>query len=91
MKQRKTKIKNPKTGEVVDAFIVNPKKMPDISVDIELEDDTILNFKVIISRVSRIHGQQDDDGNPFYVIHSANVLTVVDIHENEEKGKVNAK
>lgn len=41
-----------------------------------LEDGTSLRMKAVVSEVVRLEGEYDVEGNPVYVVKSANMLVV---------------
>ena len=77
MNKRKIKVLNPVSKEIVEGYLTKPIELPDISGEIKLEDETILNFRVNIDRITRIPDQWDSDGNPFYVIQSSNSVMII--------------
>lgn len=85
MKNLKTKIIHPVTGEKTEGNYIEIKNEPSISHNLELEDGTVINFKLIVSRVVRIPNEFDQDDNPYYVIQSNNILSVVHVPENLKK------
>ena len=85
MKELKTKIVNPSTGKIIEGNIVEIKNPLDLSHNIELSDGTILNFNLVVSRIVRVPDQYDNDGNPFYIMQSSNVLAVINSPDNLRK------
>ena len=85
MKELKTKIVNPSTGKIIEGNIVKIKSPLDLSHNIELSDGTILNFNLVVSRIVRVPDQYDNDGNPFYIMQSSNVLAVINSPDNLRK------
>jgi hypothetical protein len=44
--------------------------------DYFLEDGTVLRMKTVVTEVQRAVDAYDQDGNPMYIVRSANVLNV---------------
>ncbi len=82
MKEQKTKIVNPTTGKIVEGDLVDIIEPLDLSHNIKLSDGTILNMKLVISRVVRVPKQYDGDGNPSYVVQSSNIMAVINSPDN---------
>ena len=85
MEELKTKIVNPTTGKIIEGNIVEIKNPLDLSHNIELSDGTNLNFKLVVSRIVRAPDQYDNDGNPFYIIQSTNIVAVINSPDNLRK------
>ena len=51
-----------------------------------LGDGTVLRIKLVATEVWRIEGEWDQEGNPFYVVKSSNVLSVNPPEELRRKG-----
>ncbi len=41
-----------------------------------LEDGTYLRMKAVVSEIIRLNGEYDPEGNPIYIVKSANMLVV---------------
>ena len=44
---------------------------------IQLEDGTTIRLKPVITDVVRVTGQYDNEGQPMYIVKSANIMSVV--------------
>ena len=86
MEDQKIKIQNPTDGKIVDAIHVDIKESSELSNKITLKDGTILDIKLVISRVARVPDQWDIDGNPFYIVKHSNIITVLNSPDNLRKG-----
>ena len=85
MKDQKTRVLDPVTNEFVEGVYIKAINIPDLSDTINLDDGTILDFKVSINRITRISNRWDIDGNPFYLVQSGNSITIVNSPEHLRK------
>ena len=72
------KISNPRTGQVVEAEVVNIAQLTDPPIRIVLEDGSELGLKTDIIEVSRIPDEWDNEGHPIYSLKSSNSMAVLD-------------
>lgn len=52
----------------------------------QLEDGSTLRLKTVATEIYRVEGEYDQEGNPVYVIKSANILSVIAPEELKRKG-----
>ena len=50
--------------------------------DIRLEDGTLIRIKPVVVEAVRVEGKWDNEGNPLYVLRSANVMILDDIDDD---------
>ncbi len=79
------KIKVPYQGEMRDATIVDVNQASELWNHYFLEDGTVLKFKVVVTQVTKIDDEHDQEGNPVYNVKSTNVLTVMCPDELKKK------
>ncbi len=41
-----------------------------------LDDGSVVRVKLVATEIARVENEYDDDGNPVYIVRSANVLSV---------------
>jgi hypothetical protein len=41
-----------------------------------LDDGSVVRVKLVATEIARVEGEYDDDGNPVYIVRSANVLAI---------------
>ena len=63
-------------SEVVDATPVEINQSNEYFNQYFLEDGTLLKMKLVATKVFRIDGRYDAEGNPLYFVQSTNVLSV---------------
>lgn len=51
-----------------------------------LEDGSVLKVKLVVTKVSRLDGSYDVEGNPVYIFQSTNVTSVQAPEELRKKG-----
>ena len=73
--------KHPKTGEIVDAVVVEIDEISDRPVKIILDDGSTLRLKTDVIEVVRFEGSWDEEGNPLYSVKSASFMTVLESSE----------
>jgi hypothetical protein len=60
----------------VDALEMRFKSIREDWNEYDLEDGTTLRMKTVVSEIVRVEGEYDREGNPIYIIKSANMLVV---------------
>ena len=63
-------------GKEVDAIDTSFKISREDWNEYQLEDGTNLRLKCIVSEIYRVSGEYDKEGNPLYIVKSANILNV---------------
>jgi len=63
-------------SELVDATPVNINQASEYFNQYFLEDGTVLKMKLVATKVFRLDGRYDQEGNPVYFVQSTNVLSV---------------
>ena len=63
-------------SEVVEATPVDTNQANEYFNQYFLEDGTLLKMKLVATKVFRIDGRFDHDGNPIYFVQSTNILSV---------------
>ena len=69
------------TGRELEGTIVDVDESTERFSDIKLQDGTKIRMKPVVTEVIRIDNQWDLDGNPLYVVRSANVIAVSDVDD----------
>ena len=64
-------------GKVFDAELVPVEESTERWTIIQLEDGTTIRLKPVITDVVRVPGQYDNEGQPMYIVKSANIMSVV--------------
>lgn len=75
MTERRTTVKL--GDEELHGMDVPVEESTERSTELKLEDGAVLRLKAVVSAVIRIDGKTDGEGNPLYVVKSANVLSIV--------------
>ena len=73
------------TGREFEGTVVEVDESTERFSDIKLQDGTSLRMKPVVTEVIRVDGQWDSEGNPLYVVRSANVMVVSYIDEALKK------
>ena len=73
------KAKSPTTGDMVDAEVIEVKKISDSAIRIELTDGSLLRFKVDIVEILRFKDEWDPEGHPRYGVKSGTLMSVLDL------------
>jgi hypothetical protein len=81
---RKKKIQLP-DGSTADAEVIPFRGDVEHWNEYLLDDGTVVRMKAVVTEISRVDGQYDMEGNPVYVVNSANV-THVSSPEELKKG-----
>jgi S-adenosylhomocysteine hydrolase len=79
--ERKVKIKNPVTGEVVDAIDVPIEEARERWNEYTLEDGTVVRAKINLVSASRVPDMYDATGNPMYIMNATQSFAVVEAPE----------
>ncbi len=73
--ERKIKLPNPLTGELVDATEIGQRSSGEHWNEHLLDDGTVVRVKLIVTNVYRIDDAYNDKGEPVYVVQSSNVVS----------------
>jgi hypothetical protein len=84
MSERPTKATLP-GGKVVDAVEVPVEESLERWSELKLEDGSILRVKMTVLSVSRVIGEWDPQGNPFYMVNMSPIIAVVEAPEHLRK------
>jgi hypothetical protein len=79
------KVKNPITGEELNAYDVPLKESNEKWSEFELEDGTKIRMKVTISGAHRFVGKYDPQGNPMYDLVAMPQIVTVYVPEELKK------
>ncbi len=90
MSGKMTKVPLP-NGVTLEAMEVSVTESTERWSDITLEDGTVLRVKPNVLSVHRAIDKYDDDGNPLYVLKSAQVMMVSSTPPNLRKGGAGSK
>ena len=63
-------------GNLLEGTVVDVEESTERFSEVRLGDGTILKTKLTVVEVVRLDDEWDNDGNPAYVVKSANVVTV---------------
>lgn len=72
------KVRNPRTGEVVDASVVEFNEEQNIPVKLRLDDGALLRLRLDVVEVVRVPDTYNASGEPLYAVRSTNSLSVVE-------------
>lgn len=72
-------------SEMVDATPVEINQANEYFNQYFLDDGTVLKMKLVATKVFRIDGRYDQEGNPVYFVQSTNVLSVNSPQELKKK------
>jgi hypothetical protein len=78
--ERREKLKLP-TGQEVEAFEVPIEESSERWSEFKLEDGTIFRVKMTVLTVHRVPDTWDPQGNPFYMMNLAPVITIIESPE----------
>ena len=73
---RTVKVKDAKTGAMVDGSLVKVVKADEPFSYFTLEDETEITMRTTVSQIIRHIDQWDDGGNPIYTIIASGTMTV---------------
>ena len=74
--ERKTKIPNPLTGELVEATEIGHRSSGEHWNEHLLDDGTVVRVKLIVTNIYRVDDGYNDKGEPVYMIESNNVVSI---------------
>jgi hypothetical protein len=63
-------------GEEVEALPVDVNQSNEHWNQYMLDDGTVIKMKLVATKVMRVDGKYDNEGNPLYVIQSTNITSV---------------
>jgi len=72
-------------GEERDAISINVNSSNEPWNNYLLEDGSLLKVKVVLTKVARVEGEYDKEGNPVYTFQFSNVSSVEVPKELKEK------
>lgn len=72
------KIRNPHTGEVVDATVVEIESVDSKPILIRLADGALIRLVVDVGEVAVLADIQDPEGNPVYNVRTGNVMMLLE-------------
>ena len=75
MAERKKTFKD-HAGNEISGTVVEVQKATELFSEILLKDGTLIRIKPVVTEALRIENSWDNDGNPMYVVRSANVIVV---------------
>jgi hypothetical protein len=80
MPERRVKAPLP-NGQIVDASEVPVDVSTERWSEVTLEDGTVLRIKPVVVSVTRLDGHFDNDGNPWYMVKSNALVSIVEVPE----------
>lgn len=72
------RIKDPTTGQVIEANVVDISKEENRAVILEMTDGAVLRLKVDVAEVTRIPDTLNALGEPIYVVKSGTSVSLLD-------------
>ena len=63
-------------GKEVSATVIEVNQESSYWNNYLLDDQSVLKLKVILTKVARVDGAYDQEGNPVYVIQATNIVRV---------------
>lgn len=63
-------------GEEVEALPIDVNQTNEYWNQYMLDDGTVIKMKLVATKVLRVDGKYDNEGNPLYVIQSTNITSV---------------
>lgn len=87
MPERRTTVEYPR-GKQASGVSVDVEESTERFSDIRLSDGTRIRIKPVITEAVRVDDQWDVEGNPIYVVKSANVMTVSEVSDDLKKKRV---
>lgn len=63
-------------GEEVEALPIDINQASEYWNQYLLEDGTAMKMKLVATKVLRVDNRYDNEGNPFYIVQSTNVVSV---------------
>ena len=85
MVERKIKVQNPATGQMVDALDIPVEESSERWSEFKLEDGTVIRAKMSLLSVARIPDAFDPLGNPVYVTNAAPTFAVISVPDHLRK------
>lgn len=73
MRKRKVTRQN---GKVIDGSIIEITSSQENWNHYLLEDGTAIKVKAVATEVVRVDGEYDNEGNPIYMIKTANIISI---------------
>lgn len=86
MSERPTTVEYPR-GTQARGVSVDVEESNERFSEVRLTDGTRIRIKPVITEAIRVEGQWDTEGNPVYVIKSANVMTVSEVRDELKERK----
>jgi hypothetical protein len=83
---RKKKVQIPGVGEV-DAEVIPFRGDVEHWNEYLLDDGSVVRMKAVVTEIVRVEGQYDPEGNPAYMVFSANVTHVSSPEELKRGGE----
>ena len=81
----KTTVRDPQ-GNSVDATLIDITESIEHFNKLTLSDGTVLNVKIVVTKVCRLDDRYDNEGNPIYMISSNNVVVIHSAPDILKKG-----
>ena len=75
------------TGKMAEGDLVEVEEAVERFSDIKLADGTQIRIKPVVVEVVRVDGEWDNEGNPTYMVRTANVM-VVDVADQSLKKRL---
>ena len=69
-------------GNEISGTVVKVQQATELFSDIRLRDGTLLRIKPVVTEALRLENSWDNDGNPMYVVRSANVVVVDEVNDS---------
>lgn len=73
--ERRRKITGP-DGQPADAVEVGFRSLGEHWNEYQLDDNSVIKLKLVVTAVNRIDGHTDEKGQPVYFVESTNVMSV---------------
>jgi len=70
------KIKVNYLGQEVEATVVEVTQASEVWNHYLIDDGSVIKIKLVLTKVLRLEGKFDDEGNPVYLVRSTNVVSV---------------
>ena len=81
MAERKKTFKD-HAGNEISGTVVEVEEATERFSEIRLKDGTLLRIKPVVTEALRLENSWDNDGNPMYIVRSANVVVVDDFDDS---------
>ena len=79
------KVKVPFKGKMVDGTEVGFNAKSEPWAEYSLSDGAILRFRSVVTKVVRMDGEYDDQGNPIYFVNSQNIAVAEAVPDSFKK------